>query len=92
MAQENKGSGAELCGFLSIFNPVDTKKCSDWSFSWVDGNGFIWGWSGHERTAEKMRNLTQESLLKAFQHLLRGYLFILPPGLWGAADSSRPSF
>lgn len=53
MDQENKGSGTEPCGFLSIFNPVDTKKRSGWSFSWVDGNEFIWGWSGHEKPSEQ---------------------------------------
>lgn len=91
----NKGSGTELRGFLSVLNPMFWSKQQkmQWLKLQLDGNKFR-AWKTL-RTAEKMKNLIQETLLKIFQlYFSPGWFstrFLkLIPGVWSGIH--RDSF
>lgn len=93
--QEIRAVGLSFVDFWAFLTPCfdpNSKKCSDWSFSWMEIN------LGHERPSEqqkKMKNLIQETLLKIFQlYFSPGWFstrFLkLIPGVWSGIH--RDSF
>lgn len=79
--------------FLSILNPTfcsghQKNAGTEASVGWMEMFLGVVRARKTLRTAEKMRNLIQETLLEGFQQPLQ---LCLSPGSWGIADSPMPS-